>query len=447
MELRKRGKIYYAEFYKNGVRVRQTTHCTDQRAAEALGLRWEREASDPASERARNTTLKEALDLLIDQRHELAVAGQRSPDTVAFYARKSGVLLRVFARVLDERPEAIPLPRIDASTVDAYVSHRRAEWADDKKTHRISDHTIVKELTTLRAALKLAKRRGLWKGDLDELMPVAGEVSAKYKPKERWLTQVELMDLARAIGGRSAHSMFRKDRMARIAYSAATGAEKGALDRAERADAVLGDPIDHVLVRGTKRPSRWRTVPVVPRGARNMLRFAIANAEGQGAMLFRPWANPDRDIKNACRRAGIEPCSYNDLRRTFAQWLRQAGVALELISPAMGHVTTTMVQRVYGKLDAAALGVRIASQLGGPPVDQPADPERNLRDGGDAMEAKNSGDLCRREELNFGPWDYDSSIRFLESSIAARPKGKRVGESGPPVDQSLRTVPTKGRSR
>lgn len=437
MRLRKRGGIYYAEFYEGGARVRRTTHTGERRAAEALGRQWELAAADPAGARARSATLKEALDLLVAQRHELATAGQRSADTVAFYARKAGVLLRVFGAVVAADP--VPLAAIDAPAVDAYVSRRRAEWADERRTRRISDHTIVKELTTLRAALKLAKRRGLWRGDLDEVMPDAGEVAAQYKPRERWLDQRQVLALCRWIGGPSAHARHRKDRMARVAYAVATGAERGALDRAERGDAALADPVDLVLVRGTKRPSRWRRVPVATPAQRNLLRFALAHAEGEGAALFTPWANCDRDIKTACRNAGIPPCSFNDLRRSFAQWLRQDGVALELVASAMGHVTTTMVQKVYGRLGAEALAVRIAAQLSGPPVAQTEAGSVDGEDGMDGGEKKtpaiSAGDGCRRWDLNLRPWDYDSAVRFVESSLKPRRSKRARPVAGPPVSQ------------
>ena len=46
----------------------------------------------------------------------------------------------------------------------------------------MTDHTIAKELVALRAALKLAKRRGIWKGDPaevldDAVVQVAGDLS------------------------------------------------------------------------------------------------------------------------------------------------------------------------------------------------------------------------------------------------------------------------------
>ena len=48
------------------------------------------------------------------------------------------------------------------------------------------------------------------------------------------------------------------------------------------------------------------------------------------------------------------------LRRTFAKWMRAEGMPIELIAPAMGHVDTTIVQEVYGKLTPDELGARMA---------------------------------------------------------------------------------------
>ena len=39
------------------------------------------------------------------------------------------------------------------------------------------------------------------------------------------------------------------------------------------------------------------------------------------------WANIGRDLPAACARAGVPRCPADDLRRTFASWLVQQGVA------------------------------------------------------------------------------------------------------------------------
>lgn len=75
------------------------------------------------------------------------------------------MLLRLFG-------EDFRLAQLDAPAVDAYVRARRDEGT--------SDHTIHKELTTLRAALRLALRARLWSGSLDEVLPE--RFGAGYRP-------------------------------------------------------------------------------------------------------------------------------------------------------------------------------------------------------------------------------------------------------------------------
>jgi hypothetical protein len=82
-------------------------------------------------------------------------------------------------------------------------------------------------------------------------------------------------------------------------------------------------------------------------------------------MLFLPSNNNvGRDMTVAYTRTGIPPCSPNDLRRTFATWLRAAGAPTELIAPTMGHADTRMVERVYGRLSPDDLRRRIMASVG-----------------------------------------------------------------------------------
>jgi hypothetical protein len=55
----------------------------------------------------------------------------------------------------------------------------------------------------------------------------------------------------------------------------------------------------------------------------------------------------------------------NDLRRTFASWLVQAGVSLYIVSRLLGHKSTRMVEMVYGQLDEATLEAAIGRLPGG----------------------------------------------------------------------------------
>lgn len=129
--------------------------------------------------------------------------------------------------------------------------------------------------------------------------------------------------------------------------------------RARRED-VSADR-EYVYVRGEKRATRDRDVPIRLAWQRDLLAFALTHADGRGGLLFRAWANSNsnRELSRCAERLKIEPFTWNDLRRTTAQWLRRQNVELELVSAILGHADGRMVERVYGRLDARAIGDRL----------------------------------------------------------------------------------------
>ncbi|MFN7131992.1 MAG: hypothetical protein ACK4N5_07910, partial [Myxococcales bacterium] len=173
-------KAWYCEYYDAaGKRHQKSTRCRDRQAAEKVARQWERAGADPADAAARATTLTRALELLVLDRAELAQAGKRSEETVVFYTKKAGHLRRVLGA------DTLPLLEVTAARVDEYISARRAE--------RASESTIYKELVTWRSAMRIAKRRGLWSGDIDAVFPRG--FSPEYEAKDRALHPDELREL------------------------------------------------------------------------------------------------------------------------------------------------------------------------------------------------------------------------------------------------------------
>jgi integrase len=215
----------------------------------------------------------------------------------------------------------------------------------------VTDHTIAKELVALRAALKLAKRRGIWRGDVAEILPVG--FAPEYKPRERFLSYDELEALLGEL---------LEDAAARVAFIVATSAEAAATERALRED-VSPDCL-FVQVRGSKRATRWRKVPIVASWQRELLDFALEHAQGRDGHLFLPRTKFGQTLERACARAGIPRCTPNDLRRTYSTWLRADGVPNELSAPTMGHKDTRMLDRVYARLPPELLRERLLAALG-----------------------------------------------------------------------------------
>ena len=265
------------------------------------------------------------------------------------------------------------IARIDARAVDNYIETRLKEGA--------ARHTIQKELVTLRGTLKVAKRRGEFTGDIGAVMPDG--FSAGYKPRVRFLSGDEAQRLLGEL---------TPDRAARVAFILATGARWSESDRAMRTDIDWRREIVHL--RGTKTEGSARAVPIV--GASfDLLAHVERYAEGVGGLLFRSWANTRRDLSEACARAAkkalsvhlaaiekpfeafskaeqaalqarfaFAPVSPNDLRRTYATWLRQHGTEPHLIAVALGHTDSRMAERVYGRVPVESLGRMLAERVG-----------------------------------------------------------------------------------
>lgn len=337
MRLRKRNGIWHVWYRDSlGRRCSKSTKCSDRRAAEIAGGRIERQAQDPAYRAQNQTTLGDAVNLMLAALAERVAAGERSEGALHMHTIKGSHVVRVL-----EAGGPLPLWQLGAAHVDGYVSTRRGEGA--------ASNTIAKELVSLRCSLKLAKRRGLWAGDVAAVMPIA--FATGYKPRTRWLPWREVWAILPRL---------LPDQAARVAFIVATSASWGEAERAQRRD--IRDGLVHL--RGTKRASRLRNVPLVADWQRDLIRYATMHAEGIGGQLFRSWGNVRRDLARACELNEIAPCTPNDLRRTFAHWMRAAGVPLDLVSRCMGHSDTRMVERVYGRLDVSELGAAMGRALG-----------------------------------------------------------------------------------
>lgn len=419
----RRGSIWYAWIPRNdgtGGTRKISTNCTNKDAAAKRAAELEREAVDPEGAAQATATLADALELLIRARASDAKAGKRSGETVDFYRKKSGVLVDALATVLKRDPEApIFLRELTPGVLDDYVHQRRDDGAQDS--------TIGKELTTWRAAMRIAKRRRLWRGDIDELFPRG--FSGASKPRERWVTPDELLKLYAALvrpPARRTHGLSdeqlvdlrarfdagepraalarafkiststlwkvghrhdlaeRQDDAAAtahgnalfaiVAFSIATSAEWSAIWRARRED--IAPDLSSVIVRGSKNSRRKeRPVAVQLPAFVWLLGFARAHGDGINALFSDRSSSFRTRLREACKRAGIAPLSPNDLRRTHAKWLRLAGVTPANIAPNMGHADARMVERRYGQASAAevahvqAAEMRLVLEGGGKPTE------------------------------------------------------------------------------
>lgn len=342
---------WYADFFDaQGQRHQPSTNCRRRADAQRIADAWEREAQsvrDPRAVARDRATLRTALDLLSEHLHHQVAARSMSDATARFHVAKAKQLQRVLGR---DRL----LASINTAVVRDYCRVRREPRvvrsdAGERTLKGAGSSTLVKEVVTLRLALRLAKERQLWDGDLETLQPA--DLSASYSPRSRVLTSAEV-DAIRP------HLPSHRWRV--VAFALAVGAERSTWTRVELRDVDLG--AGFVRVRGTKRASRDREVPVVLDRCRELLREAIQGAPSSGP-IFRPWESAGRDLQRAARLARIDPFTPNDLRRSFATWHVEAGVSLDVLFRAMGHRDTTMLARVYARPKREQIAEQMRAQI------------------------------------------------------------------------------------
>lgn len=329
LSLYKRGRIWWLRGSVNGIKVRESTRVRDQKAAEVCRRRRERELSDPVHAAAHQATVASACVRFL---RELKLEG-KAAGTVNMYECKAGHVCRILG--------GIRLSQLSRADVLRFIEQRQEETA--------SSHTIHRELTALRRALRSAMAAKEFTVDPKAVLP---RFASGYVPRTRWLSEDELAAVM---------SHLEPARAAVVAFAVATAADYRSLFVAQRCDVQAS----MILVRGTKTSSRLRTVPRVTVFA-HLVDFALKHGDGEGGLLFAPWENMPRDLARACKRAGVEPFTARDLRRTTGTWLLKRGVPINIAAKFMGHANTLMLQRVYGQLDAGDVGRLIEAQTAVP---------------------------------------------------------------------------------
>jgi integrase len=314
---KKPGGSWYGWYYDaTGKCIYFCTRCKDRRAAVAALKQREREAFSPrrASANPAAHTTEEALKFLVGES-----SADRSPSTIDMYARKGGHLLRLLGDV--------DVNALKLDDIQRYINTRQTEGA--------KNGTIYKEICTLRKALTVARGRGLYSTDPRTIFP---SFSNKYTPKRRFLTSEELAVLLANLA---------EKRHLYVLVSVYLGTRLSEAFSLSWSDVNLEQ--GWVLVSGTKTDRSRRMVPIPP-----VLRVLLKQHRQKAGRVLEPWSNIRRDLQVACDNAGIERVTPNDLRRTFASWLKQAGVDSFTVAKLMGHTSSRMVELVYGHLNDVA---------------------------------------------------------------------------------------------
>lgn len=335
-KLYKRGGTWYADYLdRSGTRRRVTTRTSDVVVARARLRDLELATTDRAPHATE--TVAESLTYFLTVVHASSPAGTRR-----CYEQKARHVLRLLGDA-----------QITRESAERYIAARIDEGAHT--------HSIHKELVVLRGAIASARQRGRFHGSPD----VVPRFSAGYSPRTTYLTPDQFARLAdelaqlrpnlkprpraRAIERRNNRLLY----CLLIAYASPRRAELEAL-RWENVDLARD------RIRVPKGKTVARTIAIHP-----TLRPWLEQLHAGSGPVVTPWANVGRDLPAACARAGVPRVTPNDLRRTFASWLVQAGTPLIVVSRLLGHGSTRMVDLVYGQLDEGTLTDAIGRLPGG----------------------------------------------------------------------------------
>lgn len=305
---------WFVEWYERGHRREQCLHTEDEHSADDLARSLvaggDAQAHCAATAGEEAYAVAHALQDLLSRGCSDNAAG-----TVRCYTQRAGQLLRI----LGEQP----LASLRLDDVQAFVNTRLAEDA--------APETVRKELCVLRRALDLAHKRGIPGPAPEAAMP---RFRARYVPRKTWLSQRQFAELLAALP---------EDRALFVLVAVYTGARLSELVRLSWPDVDFD--ADHIHIRGTKTQQSDRFVPLHPR-----LRDVLRGRRALRGPVLPAWLNIRRDLALACQKAGVPVVTPNDLRRTFASWLVQAGETSYVVAQLLGHSSSTMVERVYGRL-------------------------------------------------------------------------------------------------
>ena len=319
-----RGDVWWARGSSEGKKFRRSTKHTSKRKAELVRQRWEREIADPSHFRAHQATVAGAAERWM---REIRIT--MKSETVRFYDVKQAHVVRL----LGDRK----LSRLSREDVLGFIEQRTAEGSHPHTRHR--------ELTALRLILRSAKGYGEFPKDPRDVVP---KVASGYVPQEAWF---EPEVIWAAIGHLPQH------RGAALAFCAATACDFSNIEHARRED--ISETT--VWVRGTKTGARARRLPRVA-VFETFMRHAVAYATGKD-ILFGAWGSMARDVRAACKRAGVPEFTARDIRRSCATWMAKAGVPFPVAAKFMGHASITMLLKVYAKFGPEDLGAAIRERM------------------------------------------------------------------------------------
>jgi integrase len=313
VSLWKRGNVWWAYFYVDGVREQHSTGTSNRRRAEAILQKLKADANDN-----RHRVVEIDPDLTFG-----ALAARFIAEGLAHkhHMDRLKLLLPYFSD--------IPVVRITRTIVADYRRKRHQE-----KT--LSDATVNRDLSVLRNIL-------YW--GVDESLIAANPIARMKLVRERKIK-------------RQVMSVEEEEKILQTASGHLRGMIIAALDTGMRRGEITNQLWEHVdfsrkllAVTKSKTPEGdAREIPLTER-----LYALLSEARQETGLIFTYKDQRVRIIKrswkSALRRAGVRHIRFHDLRHTFNTRLMEAGILQEVRMALMGHSSGQSVHAIYTHIE------------------------------------------------------------------------------------------------
>lgn len=248
------------------------------------------------------------------------------PVTSASYSEQ---ITRLVAEIGD-----VSLSEVDHDLVVRYCTKRKESTSGNRRPATMK--TISREAKLLKAAIVNAYRKGWTTNDPSVYWP---SIRSKVQPGSNWLRREDLKPLMTHL------KPYQRDW---VLWAVFTGGRRSELVGLNASDVDVEGGLVHIHAsKSAKFDRKDRVLPLHRR-----LKAWMTKRNPTGPILTQYWRNSSRDLTLACQAAGLSyKLCLNDLRRTFATWLRKADVPSNEVAAMMGHSTPAMVDKHYARVD------------------------------------------------------------------------------------------------
>src|ERR1035437_4860061 len=322
MGLWRRGNIYWAYFYLDGIRHQISTGTSNQRQAELIFQKLKQEAN-LSRHQVIKTDRHMTFEVLVAR---FLAEGNPRPHNLG----RLGILLPYFG--------PIPVNRITKALTHEYRRQRQARGP-------VSDATLNRDLGVLRHALNWAMDEGLIASNPLTRLRMARERRVR-RPVLSAEDELLLLEAA-------------PEHLKRLVIAALdAGLRRSELFYQRWEDIDFGRRV--LFVTRSKTPAgEAREIPLTLRlfnvlwDSREDEGFVFAYQGHKLGTIKRTW-------KTTLRRSGIKPLRFHDLRHSFNTRLMEAGVVQDIRKALMGHSSGDSVNSIYTHVELPAKREAIA---------------------------------------------------------------------------------------